>query len=433
MSIRRSVRRRRPIAPSLVLAVVAAAFLAGVGSAQDPAAAGRSSDITLETVTALDGAVGGVAVDALGWIYVADFGERVWKIDPFGKVEVLADSLYGTSGNALDSAGVLYQSSFYGDQIHRIHRDGSVELFASGLEGPVGVVVLDDGTVFATNCRGNWIARITADGAVERFAESELLSCPNGLARGPDGSLYIVNFNGGNVLRLTIDGENAGAIERFATIPQPGLGHGAFVGTAFYVTGFRSNRVFRIDPDGTVQPVIGSGAFGEDDGVGLEVTMASPNGIAYDARRDALYVNDYRLPWPQRLAFAEPPHSALRRIRLPSLNDVLVPRIEAGDVEGAVAAARAFRADRPGRVNLLSLNAVGYRLLQAGDVEAAVALFQLNTEWFPGEANPWDSLGEALALAGRRDEAIRAYETALERAPEMPTALQALERLRSGD
>ena len=47
----------------------------------------------------------------------------------------------------------------------------------------------------------------------------------------------------------------------------------------------------------------------------------------------------------------------------------------------------------------------------------AVAIFELNAEAFPGSWNVWDSLGEALASAGRRDEAIRCYERALELDP----------------
>src|SRR5882672_9500936 len=44
---------------------------------------------------------GGVTVDALGNIYVADFGEIVWKITPEGKRDVFASGLY-PSAVALD-------------------------------------------------------------------------------------------------------------------------------------------------------------------------------------------------------------------------------------------------------------------------------------------------------------------------------------------
>jgi len=47
--------------------------------------------------------VGGVTIDLVGNIYVADFRDLVWKITPEG--------LYGASGNAIDSEGNLLQSN----------------------------------------------------------------------------------------------------------------------------------------------------------------------------------------------------------------------------------------------------------------------------------------------------------------------------------
>ena len=50
-------------------------------------------------------AVGGVTVDLVGNIYVADFGDTVWKITPEGKRDVFASGFYGASGNAIDRCG----------------------------------------------------------------------------------------------------------------------------------------------------------------------------------------------------------------------------------------------------------------------------------------------------------------------------------------
>src|SRR5207237_5231836 len=80
---------------------------------------------------------GGVTIDALGNIYVADFGEIVWKITPEGKRELFASGLYGASGNAIDHEGNLLQSNFYGDSITKIDRKCQAQTFAtSGLRGP---------------------------------------------------------------------------------------------------------------------------------------------------------------------------------------------------------------------------------------------------------------------------------------------------------
>src|SRR5204863_4233116 len=66
--------------------------------------------------------VGGVTVDAVGDLYVADFGDLVWKITPDGERHVFASGLYGACGNAIDNEGNLLQSSFYGNSITKINR-----------------------------------------------------------------------------------------------------------------------------------------------------------------------------------------------------------------------------------------------------------------------------------------------------------------------
>ncbi len=55
--------------------------------------------------------VRGVTIDLVGNIYVADFGDSVWKITPEGERQVFASGLYGASGNAIDNEGNLLQSN----------------------------------------------------------------------------------------------------------------------------------------------------------------------------------------------------------------------------------------------------------------------------------------------------------------------------------
>lgn len=82
--------------------------------------------------------VGGVTADMVGDLYVADFGETVWKISLEGERRVLATGLYGASGNAIDGQGNLLQANFYGDSITKIDRQGAAQTFATGLSGQIG-------------------------------------------------------------------------------------------------------------------------------------------------------------------------------------------------------------------------------------------------------------------------------------------------------
>jgi len=373
-------------------------------------------------VPELDGAVGGVAVDRLGYVYVADFGDKVWRVTPWGDVEVFADGLYGTSGNAIDGEGNLLQSSFHGNHLDRVRRAGTVERIASGLEGPVGVAAAPDGTIYVTNCRGNWIAKIAADGSLSEHARSEELSCPNGLTLDGDGNLYVLNFNDAKLLKVTPEGE----LSLHATLPGIGGGHVVFTGQDLYATTFRGNRLHRVGLDGSVETVAGSGGFGSDDGAGEAASFSSPNGIGWDGVRGVLYVNDYLIPFQQRQQVR--PRSSLRRIELPSLVKTLGAALQAGDVEAMAAAYRDFKQARPGFTEL-AMNAFGYSLLQGGDVTAAVKAFELNAESYPQSFNVWDSLAEAERAAGNRERSIELYRKSLEINPGNANAVRVLEEM----
>jgi cytochrome c-type biogenesis protein CcmH/NrfG len=60
-------------------------------------------------------------------------------------------------------------------------------------------------------------------------------------------------------------------------------------------------------------------------------------------------------------------------------------------------------------------------------------VFELNIQVYPESANPYDSLGEAYATVGNKGLAIENYEKALELDSSLPSAIDALETLRSGE
>lgn len=77
-----------------------------------------------------------------------------------------------------------------------------------------------------------------------------------------------------------------------------------------------------------------------------------------------------------------------------------------------------------------NLNALGYYLLGKEKYDEAIEIFKLNLELFPESANVYDSLGEAYMNKGDKELAILYYEKALEKNPEYPSAIAALERLK---
>jgi len=401
-----------------------------------PVVPGASAAVTTigDTIPA---GVGGVTVDRLGYVYVADFMENVWKISPQGEWELFVSDMYGSSGNAIDSRGNLLQSNFTGNFVVRVARSGEIETVATGLGGPVGIAVDPSDNLFVVECRTNTIARITPDGTLSRFAESELLNCPNGITRAPDGTFYVVNFSDG--LMLAVD--STGAVSEFATVPGGGNGHVVYGAGALYSTGFRSNQVYRISMDGEVEVLAGTGAFSATDGAGgmasseadttVYATFASPNGIGYDAARDILYTNDYITPLQNR---QWTPKSVVRRIKLPNIiQEFNYAYQSAPNPDAGIAAARdayhQFREARPGFFTYPWINALGYQYLQSGKVQEAIEVFRLNTEDYPTIANTWDSLAEGYMTAGPNDLAIENYQKVLELDPGNANAVTKLAEL----
>jgi hypothetical protein len=76
------------------------------------------------------------------------------------------------------------------------------------------------------------------------------------------------------------------------------------------------------------------------------------------------------------------------------------------------------------------INTIGYRLAALNKMDQAIEIFKINTELYPGSANTFDSLGEAYANAGRRDEAIKSYEKALAIDPTFASSVEALQKLK---
>ncbi len=102
----------------------------------------------------------------------------------------------------------------------------------------------------------------------------------------------------------------------------------------------------------------------------------------------------------------------------------------AGQVKEAVALFEKERKATPDHLLLPEngLNRFGYAILPRDAVEAVV-LFELNGRLHPDSWNVYDSLGEAYAAAGRREDAIRAYRHSLQLNPENQNAVEKLKHL----
>jgi len=254
-----------------------------------------SDDWVVETVVSgIDSATGGLAVGPDGVMYLGDFGyadhlgDRVYRIQPDGTVEVFAQSDLMTSltMTTFGPDGTLYQSSYGSDRLFRISADGEVELITDEIDGPTGIVVLADGTLFVESYPRNTLYRVSTDGTVEEVVFDRRFNGLNGLTIDENGVLYAIDHKDGGIFSITQDG----VAEKIFQFPEE-TSHGVYHDGSLFVTSRGGYVVFRYDiATGDVEIIAGNGQPGDQDGRGGEASFGRPNAITVGPD-GALYIN----------------------------------------------------------------------------------------------------------------------------------------------
>jgi len=76
------------------------------------------------------------------------------------------------------------------------------------------------------------------------------------------------------------------------------------------------------------------------------------------------------------------------------------------------------------------LNAYGYQLINQGKMDEAIAVMETMCKRFPDDANAFDSLGEAYALKGDKENAIKNFKKSLSMNPPEATRLNSTKYLK---
>lgn len=283
----------------------------------------------------------GIALDAAGNIYVADYGNNlIRKITTSGIVSTVAGtgmqgainatgiiaSFNGPSGIAADAAGNLYVADSGNNLIRKITQAGVVSTLAgsdttgsangqginSSFFGPVGVAVDTHGNVYVTDAGNNLIRFITPAGVVSTLAGNAVgasngtlavsaFNNPTGVAVDGAGNVYVANYLNNNILEIN----TAATVTTFAGTGQQGSTNGPANAATFYlpnnVTVDAHNNVYvadgvnnlirKITPAGIVSTLAGSGVAGAADSTGTAASFNGPAGLAVDGAGN-VYVAD---------------------------------------------------------------------------------------------------------------------------------------------
>ena len=290
----------------------------------------------------------GVAVDALGNLYIADGGNRrVRKVDTNGIITTLAgngsccfsgdgDPAIGAqintpTGVAVDASGNLYIADISSPSIRKVAPNGIITTVAGNssagfsgdggpatsalLGGPRGVAVDASGTVYISDVNNERIRKISGTGVITTIVGGGIgdsgaalmggLNQPRGVVRDSAGNTYIADQSNHRVRKVAANG----VITTVAGTGTSGYsGDSGPAGSAMlnqpygvaldstgnlYIADAANHRVRKVDANGNITTVAGTGTSGYsgDGGSATSAQINFPTGVAFDTAGN-LYIAD---------------------------------------------------------------------------------------------------------------------------------------------
>jgi gluconolactonase len=222
---------RHAIAASSVAAVVM--LIAGVAHAQSPGIAGVVApgvepELVQEGFVFTEGPLG----TPDGELYFSDIRpNRIYRLDPSGKIELVRENTNGANGLALTREGDLLAAEGAGKRISKRTRDGTVTTVTEGIAGkpflaPNDLLVDTKGGIYITDPgprpvepgRICYVYYLPA-GAKEPIVIDDKIARPNGLTLTRDGKTLIVNDTiGSTVYAYEVQGD--GSVKNKRTFAQ---------------------------------------------------------------------------------------------------------------------------------------------------------------------------------------------------------------------
>jgi len=226
------------------------AIVAGSGVFAEGGDGGPATKADLEAPT-------GMTFDRRGNLFIADYwGDRVRRIDPNGMISTIAGS----------GPTTINRSFPYPDPNGNFSGDGGPAT-AARFFGPLGLAFDGSGALYVADANNARVRRISPDGTATSLDASSLPApawFPRYLAFDAAGNLYVA------------DGAPTGLVGRLLT--------GGLIGGC---------RIVRMSPAGVQTVVAGTGTcgFSGDGGPAAAAQLDNPNGLAFDSAGN-LYVAD---------------------------------------------------------------------------------------------------------------------------------------------
>ena len=210
----------------------------------------------------------GVAADAAGDVFVADYGNKLVKEIPAGSTTpvTIGSGFTDPYGVAVDAAGDVYVADYGASEVYKIPAgNGTPVTIGSGFSHPTGVAIDGAGNVYVADHANSAIKKIPAGSNTPQVIGSGF-SLPIGIAVDASGNVY-VGDEGNNAVKEIPAGSNTPVVI--------GSGFSGPYGVAVDASGNvylddHGNNAVKEIPAGNGTPVTIGAGFKSPEGVGVD-------------------------------------------------------------------------------------------------------------------------------------------------------------------
>jgi sugar lactone lactonase YvrE len=210
-------------------------------------------------------------------------------------------------GLAVAADGTIYVSDGETGRIYQLAPGGAAKVVAENLNTPSAIAIAPDGTLVVADTGSHTIKRLeTKDGRVSVIAGVEnragfsdgngadaLFNGPVGLAVGKDGTIYVADTYNDRIRTINAEGR----VQTVAGGSEPGYADAASGAQSRFdtpcgiavdldgtlvVADTGNHRLRRVQPDGTVTTIAGTGAQASFDASLLSASFNEPTSVAID-------------------------------------------------------------------------------------------------------------------------------------------------------